>query len=131
MPVDLSYLTEESGTTPDSNPWGQGGVPDGPVATYGREQTTEDSFYDQRDDMVGGTDTQWNSMPNEPRQCGANWASLGDSVPVVNSGSGLGGTPAFTVRPDGNDGATKFSGTLSQDSLAGGSNPNSPYGVPA
>lgn len=127
MAVDMSYLNEDSShqaggadaypAVADSNPWGAGGVPSGPVNAYGREATTEGGFYDQRDDLVGGTDTEWNSQASDvSQQSGANWASYGDVAPVFNSSSGLGGERA------------RFTDTLSQGSLAGGSNPDSSFG---
>lgn len=101
--MDTSYAKADSYATPDSNPWGQGGVPDKPVAPYGI--TKEGGWYDDRDDMVGGTDNQW-TMQDSDQQSGAAWRSYGDTAPVVNSGSGVGGDRA------------RFSGTLSQADLA-------------
>jgi len=126
MAVDLSYLTEDSshaaqgpdsyGAVPDSNPWGQGGYPNGDIETLGGD-ATEGGFYDTRDDMVGGTDTRWNFQGSDaPQQSGANWLSAADTAEVWNSTSGLNGERA------------KFSGTMSQESLAAGSNPDTSYG---
>lgn len=95
MGVDLSFAKSASYDTPDSAPWSPGVTTDRPVTAYGG--SAEDGFYDSRDDMVGGSDTEWTP----------NWASEGDTAPVVNSGSGLGG------------GRAAFSGVLSQESLAG------------
>lgn len=124
MPVDLSYLNEDSThaaqgadaypAVPNSNPWGAGGVPDGAVTPFA-EAAGLNGFYDDRDNLVGGTDTHYNMIGGED-QAGGNWASYGDSAPVFNASSGLGGE------------RTKFSGTLGQESLSGGDNPDTPYG---
>lgn len=100
--------------TPDSTPWGV--KVDKQIAAYGNAQAVEDGFYDNRDDMVGGTDTAWNRATGQPEQSGANWASYGDVAPVTNSDSGLGG-PIDDDGPVWTPG-TRFSGTLSQSDLA-------------
>jgi len=124
--IDLSFVKEDSkhqaqgadsyGAVPDSNPWGEGGYPKGDIEPLGGD-ATEGGFYDTRDDLVGGTDTRWNfQVTDATQQSGANWLSAADTAAVVNSPSGLNGERA------------KFSGTMSQESLAAGSNPDTPYG---
>ena len=124
--MDLSWVTNDSThaaggddaykATPDSNPWGVGGAPSGGATPVGVPANTEGGFYDQRDDMVGGSDTYYNVDSSAVQQSGANWYSAGDNSPVVNSGSGLGGE------------RTAFSDVMSQSSLADGSNPDAAYG---
>lgn len=125
MGVDMSYIGEDSThaaqgpdaykATPSSTPWGVSNGGDA-ISPVGVPANTEGGFYDERDDMVGGADTPYNVVANAAQQSGANWYSAGDDSPVFNSASGLGGE------------RTAFGGTLSQDSLAGGGNPDTQYG---
>jgi hypothetical protein len=75
-----------SDVTPDSTPNGPG-KPDA-VAAYG--QSAEGNFYDNRDDLAGGTDSEFN-QGRAGLMGGADWASAGDTAESFNSGSGLGG----------------------------------------
>lgn len=69
----MSYLSEDSYATGPSQVWGQ----DAPKNTepYAKNDTSENGFYDSRDDMVGGTDTQWTP----------DWSSSYDNAPAVDA----------------------------------------------
>lgn len=69
MPADMSYLNEATYDQGDSQIWGT----DTPknIEPYDKSDTDENAFYDVRDDMVGGTDTQWTP----------DWSSCGDNCP--------------------------------------------------
>ena len=92
----------------DSQLWGQPIekkiMPFGSSGAYGGGDVA--SFYDDRDDMVGGTDTQWTP----------DWSSRGDNAPIFNSLSGLNG-PIDDDGPVWTPG-TRFSDVLSQSDLA-------------
>lgn len=55
----------------DSQPWGADNG--ATVKQFGLD--TDGGFYDERDDMVGGTDTQW---------C-LHWRSYGDTAPTQDA----------------------------------------------
>lgn len=103
--MDLSFAqNDESYDTPESKPWGETS-PDETVRPYGQDAGLG-GFYVERGNMVGRTDTRWNASPGGDYQDTASFASYGDTAPVVDSTSGLGGERC------------SFSGTLSQSDLA-------------